>query len=70
MLTLTELLGGLATFDAYLRVEPTDAGAEGFGIEGAVRITRSIGREEWEALGSPIVLPITLHNVTAESVTP
>ena len=68
-LTLDKL-DELATFAAYLRAEPVDGGAAGFGIEGAVRIVRSLSREAWAAMGSPVVIPITLHNVRAESVTP
>lgn len=62
-------LGDLARFTAYLRAEPVDGGAEGFGIEGALMVSRSIGREAWEALGCPVELPVTLHNVQAVSVT-
>jgi hypothetical protein len=63
-------LDELARFTSYLRAEPVDAGAEGFGVDGAVMIVRTISRDAWEGLGCPVVLPITLHNVAAESVTP
>lgn len=68
-LTLQQLDDPGAVFRAWLRAEPADGGADGFGVAGAVPIHRRIGRDEWEALGSPVVLPITLHNV-APDVTP
>jgi hypothetical protein len=61
-------LDQLARFTSYLRVEPLDAGAEGFGIEGATLIVRTISRDAWEGLGCPVDLPVTLHNVAAVSV--
>lgn len=63
--TLADLNSSHATFAAWLRVELVDAGAAGFGIEGGVRIHRTIPRDSWEALGSPVVLPVTVHNASA-----
>lgn len=59
-------LGELAEFTAYLRMEPTDPAAEGFGLEGATLIRRHISRDAWEALGCPVVLSVRLRNVAAE----
>jgi hypothetical protein len=63
-LTLTlSHLAELATFTAYLRLDPADSTAEGFEIEGAVMISRAISRDSWEGLGMPTVLPCTLSTV-------
>lgn len=64
--TLTlQRLDGRAEFGTYLRTDVTDDGAAGFGIEGATRITRSMDRDAWEALGMPVVLDITLRVLPA-----
>jgi hypothetical protein len=62
-LTLSKL-DELATFTTYLRVEPADPAADGFEIEGAVMISKTISRDSWEGLGSPVVLTVTLHSLT------
>lgn len=63
--TLTlDKLDGMATFAAYLRLETTDSATEGFGLEGAVRVAKTIDREAWEALGSPVVLAVVLRSVS------
>jgi hypothetical protein len=61
-LTLNEL-GELARFTGYVRMEPADGGAEGFGVEGATLIVCTLSRDAWEGLGSPVVIPVTLRNV-------
>jgi hypothetical protein len=62
-LTLNRLDDAGALFVGYLRMEAPDAGAEGFGIEGATRIERRLDRDSWEGAGSPVVLAVTLRNV-------
>jgi hypothetical protein len=66
-LTLDKL-NQLAEFATYLRMEAADGGAEGFGLEGGVRIARHISRDAWEGLGCPVVLTVTLQTVGATLV--
>jgi len=64
-LTLDQL-DELARFTAYLRVEPVLGSAEGFGIEGATMISKTISRDTWEGMGRPVSIPITLRTVAVE----
>lgn len=61
-LTLVKL-DDVATFMTYLRLEPTDPAAEGFGLEGAVLVSTTTSRDSWEGLGMPTVLAVTLSTV-------